>query len=114
MPPPGDYDAALRDVTGVDVTEVAADVYAVYHLYVVMLEERDDVKTRLDCAGIESGIHYPVPLHLQPAYGELGYGVGDFPVAESRARKILSLPMFPELTQEQQDRVVEALTRSIR
>ncbi len=109
-----DYDAALRGVAGVDVTEVAADVYAVYHLYVVMLEGRDDVKTRLDCAGVESGIHYPVPLHLQPAYGELGYGVGDFPVAESRARKILSLPMFPELTQGQQTRVVEALTSSIR
>jgi dTDP-4-amino-4,6-dideoxygalactose transaminase len=85
----------------------------VYHLYVVRLEERDDVKSRLDCAGIESGIHYPVPLHLQPAYGELGYGAGDFPVAERRARTILSLPMFPELTKGQQSRVVKALTQDL-
>ena len=107
------YDAALADVPGVKVTEVHADVCAVYHLYVVMLGQRDDVKAQLDCAGIESGIHYPVPLHLQPAYQGLGYGTGDFPVAERRAGSILSLPMFPELTQEQQSRVVAALKLSI-
>jgi dTDP-4-amino-4,6-dideoxygalactose transaminase len=107
------YDAAFQGVRGVTVTDVAADVYAVYHLYVVMVESRDDVKHRLDCAGIESGIHYPVPLHLQPAYGELGYREGDFPVAERRAGRILSLPMFPELTKAQQTRVVEALARAI-
>jgi dTDP-4-amino-4,6-dideoxygalactose transaminase len=108
-----DYDAALGGVPGVKVTDVRADVYTVFHLYVVMLEDRDDVKSRLECAGIESGIHYPVPLHLQPAYGELGYAAGDFPVAERRATRILSLPMFPELTPGQQRRVVEALTQSV-
>ena len=107
------YDSALSGVPGVRVTDVAADAYAVYHLYVVQVDRRDEVKDRLDYAGVESGIHYPVPLHLQPAYGELGYGTGDFPAAERRAGRILSLPMFPELTREQQARVVEALEQSV-
>lgn len=107
------YDAALDGSSAVKVTAVDADVYAVHHLYVVMVEGRDQTRSRLDCRGIESGIHYPVPLHLQPAYQELGHGVGDFPVAEKRARRILSLPMFPELSPQQQERVVEALTSSV-
>lgn len=105
------YDAALAGVDGVKVTDVDAELYSVYHLYVVMVEDRDEVRTRLDSAGVESGIHYPVPLHLQPAYGELGYGPGDFPAAERRAGDMVSLPMFPELTQAQQARVVEALAQ---
>ena len=79
-----------------------------FHLYVVRLlggdaAFRDTVRERLAAAGVESGIHYPVPLHLQPAYAHLGYRPGDFPVAERLAAEILSLPMFPEITEEQQD-----------
>ena len=66
-----------------------------------MVEDRDGVRERLGEQGVESGIHYPVPLHVQPAYEGLGYSPGDFPVAERRAERILSLPMFPEIDQAQ-------------
>jgi len=82
-------------------------VQHVYHLYVVQVEGRDAVRERLGAEGVQTGIHYPVPLHLQPAYKHLGYGRGDFPVAEAMAARILSLPMFPELTPQQQEYVVE-------
>jgi len=78
---------------------------AVYHLYVVRTRDRDGMMAALKQAGIGSGIHYPVPLHLQKAYVSLGYGEGSFPVAERVAREILSLPMFPQLTTAQQARV---------
>ncbi len=82
---------------------------AVYHLYVVRVPERDRVLGRLKEAGIGAGIHYPIPLHLQPAYRELGYSRGDFPQTEQAADSILSLPIFPEMTEEQVDYVVEQL-----
>jgi dTDP-4-amino-4,6-dideoxygalactose transaminase len=59
--------------------------------------------------GIQTGVHYPVPLHLQPAYRDLGYGVGDFPVAEAVSREVLSLPFFPEMTDQQVEEVAGAL-----
>ena len=64
-------------------------------------------------AGIGTGIHYPVPLHLQKAYSSLGYHAGDFPVAEQSAREIVSLPMFPQLTRDQQERVVAQAMESV-
>ncbi len=79
---------------------------AVYHLYVVRAPDREGAIQHLAEAGIGTGIHYPVPLHLQKAYQELGYQAGDFPVAEKVAPEILSLPMFPGLTAEQQTRIV--------
>src|SRR5208283_3668299 len=78
---------------------------AVYHLYVVRVQERDGFMRQLAEAGIGTGIHYPVPLHLQKAYERLGRRAGDFPVAEKAAQEIVSLPMFPQLTGEQQGRV---------
>ncbi|MEZ4515568.1 MAG: DegT/DnrJ/EryC1/StrS family aminotransferase [Chloroflexota bacterium] len=72
----------------------------VFHLYVVRLEDRETLQERLQEAGIASGLHYPVPIHLQEAYSELGYKEGDFPITEAYAKTILSLPMFPELTDE--------------
>jgi dTDP-4-amino-4,6-dideoxygalactose transaminase len=107
------YDAALAGKQGVTVGERDPDVEAVYHLYVVMVEERDDVRRRLGDLGVESGIHYPVPLHLQPAYAWLGYTAGDFPVAERRAERILSLPMFPEIDESQRMQVVAALDQAV-
>ena len=77
---------------------------AVYHLYVVQVRDRDRVRRQLQEAGVQTGIHYPVPLHLQPAYAHLGYQRGDFPIAEKMAGCILSLPMFPEITAKQQER----------
>jgi dTDP-4-amino-4,6-dideoxygalactose transaminase len=80
---------------------------AVYHLYVVRTADRDGLMDYLKQAGIGTGIHYPIPLHLQKAYAGLNYRAGDFPVAEKAAAAIVSLPMFPQLTAEQQARVVK-------
>jgi dTDP-4-amino-4,6-dideoxygalactose transaminase len=82
----------------------------VYHLYVVQSGERDGLQQHLAAAGVQTGIHYPIPVHLQPAYSSLGYQPGDFPAAERQAARVLSLPMFPELTDEQIVRVAEAIS----
>jgi dTDP-4-amino-4,6-dideoxygalactose transaminase len=77
----------------------------VYHLYVVRVQDREALQANLAEAGIGSGIHYPIPLHLQKAYESLGYKKGDFPVTERIAAEIVSLPMFPQLTHRQQDEI---------
>jgi dTDP-4-amino-4,6-dideoxygalactose transaminase len=82
---------------------------AVYHLYVVRTEDREGLMAHLKEAGIGTGIHYPIPLHLQKAYQSLNYRAGDFPVAEKAAAQIVSLPMFPQLTAEQQARVADGV-----
>ena len=82
---------------------------AVYHLYVIRIDDRDAMIGHLKKTGIGTGIHYPIPLHLQKAYASLNYGLGDFPVAERVAGEILSLPMFPQLTADQQARVAEEI-----
>ena len=82
---------------------------AVFHLYVVQIRNREALQNHLGKAGIGTGIHYPVPLHLQKAYQDLGYRLGDFPVSENAASKILSLPMFPGLTYEQQERIAQTV-----
>ena len=84
---------------------------AVYHLYVVRTEDRESLMSHLKSACIGTGIHYPIPLHLQKAYDSLGYKLGAFPVSEKVASQIISLPMFPQLTLEQQARVVEETMR---
>lgn len=81
----------------------------IYHLYVVESDQRDSVRQRLVQAGIGCDIHYPVPAHLQPAYAELGYTRGALPHTERQAARILSLPMFPELTRDEIERVAAAL-----
>jgi len=81
----------------------------IYHLYVVQLGARDELQKHLAAAGVQTGIHYPVPVHLQPAYRALGKRAGDFPEAERQAARVLSLPMFPELTDEQIAHVAEAI-----
>jgi dTDP-4-amino-4,6-dideoxygalactose transaminase len=82
---------------------------AVYHLYVIRTDDREGLMAHLGKAGIGTGIHYPVPLHLQKAYASLNYSPGDFPVATRVAAEIVSLPMFPQLTADQQARVVEEI-----
>ena len=82
---------------------------AVYHLYVVRSADREGLMEHLKKAGIGTGIHYPIPLHLQKAYKAMGYSVGDFPVTEKAAAEIVSLPMFPQLIEEQQSRVVHEI-----
>ncbi len=82
----------------------------VYYVYALMVEDRDPVQQRLKDAGIATAIHYPIPLHLQPCLADLGYGPGDFPAAERAAKRQLSLPIYPELTNEQVEEVAAALT----
>jgi len=85
----------------------------VYHVYAVRTEGRDQLMQELEQKGIACGVHYPVPVHLQQAYVHLGYGEGAFPVSETIAREFLSLPMYPELTEDQIDFVIESVTEAI-
>jgi dTDP-4-amino-4,6-dideoxygalactose transaminase len=86
---------------------------SVFHLYVVQVVDRGELQRRLDEVGIGTGIHYPVALHVAKAYENLGYHAGEFPVAERAAKHILSLPMFPGLTHQQQDRIVEEVLKAL-
>jgi dTDP-4-amino-4,6-dideoxygalactose transaminase len=81
----------------------------VYHVYAIRVDDRERMQKRLQASGIHTGIHYPVPVHLQPAYADLGYQAGSFPMAEEAAARVLSLPMFPELTPAQQEQVAIAV-----
>jgi len=85
----------------------------VYHVYALGIANRDAVYSALVAAGIGVGIHYPVPVHLQKAYSDLGYCAGDFPVTESLAKQFLSLPIYAELRPEQISRVVSELQRAV-
>lgn len=85
----------------------------VWHLYVVRVPDRDRVLAALDAAGIGAGLHYPAPMHLLPAFADLGLPAGSFPVAERLASQILSLPMYPGITAEQQTRVADALRAAL-
>jgi dTDP-4-amino-4,6-dideoxygalactose transaminase len=85
---------------------------AVYHLYVLQVENREILQSDLAKENIDTGIHYPVPLHLQKAYRTFGYQRGDFPECEKAAERIVSLPMFPELTESDQSRIVNAVVQS--
>lgn len=107
------YDELLEDLPDVVRPRVATGNLHAWHLYVVRVPRRDQVLATLRAAGIEAGIHYPVALHLQPAYANLGYRVGDLPVAEEAARHVLSLPLHPFITHEQQERVVGELRRAL-
>jgi dTDP-4-amino-4,6-dideoxygalactose transaminase len=89
----------------VDAPWTAPWAEPVYHLYVVRSQGREDLQEHLKSAGIASGYHYPVPLHLQPALKDLGYRRGDFPISEQYANEIISLPIFPEMSEQQVDRV---------
>ena len=86
----------------------------VWHLFVVLHPEREHIRRKLEAESIQTGLHYPIPLHLQNAYKHLGYGAGDFPVAERIGRECLTLPLFPEMTEAQQDTVVAAVKEAVR
>jgi dTDP-4-amino-4,6-dideoxygalactose transaminase len=85
----------------------------VYHLYVIQHGHRDALRVRLEARGVQTGIHYPVPIHLQPAYAAHGHQRGDFPVTEWLADRILSLPMFAELTAAQIEYVAESVATAL-
>lgn len=104
------YDALFQDA---DVVSPMARRYCSHacHLYSVQCENRDGLREQLEGQGIMTGIHYPTPAHLQPAYRNLGYREDSFPVAEAAAPRVVSLPLFPELSLENVDRVGEAVRK---
>ena len=104
------YNQLLSKIPGVTLPVEADFARSVYHLYVILVDNRDSLQKFLSEKGIGTGLHYPLPLHLQKAYSHLGYKQGAFPVTESVAKRLLSLPMFPELTREQ----IEYVAQSIR
>jgi dTDP-4-amino-4,6-dideoxygalactose transaminase len=108
------YDELLSDVDAVTCPVALPGNEHVWHLYVVRVPRRDEVLARLHAAGIGAGVHYPIPIHLQRPFRELGHREGDFPVTESAAREILSLPLFPQITAAQQERVVDVLREALR
>jgi dTDP-4-amino-4,6-dideoxygalactose transaminase len=100
------YNQAFAGLDAVATPFEANYARHVYHIYVIRVQERDDVWRSLEEKGIGCAVHYPIPIHLQEACRNLGYRSGAFPVAESLAEEFLSLPMFPELTEDQIEYVV--------
>lgn len=107
----GRYNELLTGKQGITVPHEPAYSKAIYHLYIARVTDREAQMKRLSEAGIGTGLHYPVPLHLQTAYANCGYKQGDFPVTEKVAPEILSLPMFPQLTAAQQQEVAAQLSQ---
>jgi dTDP-4-amino-4,6-dideoxygalactose transaminase len=102
------YDALLVD-SGLKTPAVMPYSRHVYHVYAVRSPQREMLQQKLQEQGIQTGIHYPIPVHLQPAYADLGYQLGDFPHAEAAANEVFSLPMYAELSEEQVKTVSAAL-----
>jgi len=107
------YNEFLSKVDGVTLPVEADFASSVYHLYVILVDDREGLQQFLGDKGIGTGLHYPRPLHLQKAYAHLGYKEGSFPVTESVAKRLISLPMFPELTREQIESVAESIKEFI-
>jgi len=107
------YNRLLKE-SGLGLPQVTPDSTHVYHLYVVRVPLRDQVLGLMQKNGVSVGVHYPIPVHLQPGYRFLGYRKGDFPNAERAAEEVLSLPMYPELQPGQITTVVGALSDALR
>jgi len=105
------YDALLEGI-GVQTPKAMPYNRHVYHVYAVRSPRRDDLQQHLDERGVQTGIHYPIPVHLLAAHADLGHGLGHFPCSEHAANEVLSLPMFPEMTDAQQDIVVNAIRQA--
>ena len=99
----------LLDGTAVRAPRERPGSRHVYHVFAVRIPHRDAQRAALTEAGVQTGVHYPIPLHLQPAYRNLGYARGDFPVAEAASEDVLSLPLYPELTDAQIETVVSVI-----
>lgn len=95
------YNKLLAKVGDIEIPKSSNNVIHVYHLYVIETKSRDRLRDFLLRSGIETGIHYPIPIHLQDPYKKMGFKSGDFPITEEKANNILSLPMFPELTDKE-------------
>jgi len=102
------YSEEMGDLP-VKLPHVSADSQHVFHLYVIQVDRRDQFLKVMQSSDIDCGIHYPRPIHLQPAYARLGYDRGSFPVSESIAERLVSLPIYPEMTDDQVGQVVQAV-----
>ncbi len=107
------YHSAFSGMDEIIAPQTADYSKHVFHVYAIRVKNRDTVMQRLEHKGVGTGVHYPVPVHLQEAYSFLDQGVGSFPVAEEIAQEFISLPMFPELTTEQADYVIDAVADAV-
>jgi len=107
------YNEAFR---GFDIItpRVAENNEHTYHQYTISYKERDNLMRHLETKGIASRVYYPVPLHLQPCYRSLGYSIGSFPASEKAAEEVLSLPIYPELTDENINYIIQTVTDFVR
>jgi dTDP-4-amino-4,6-dideoxygalactose transaminase len=108
------YIERLAGVDGIVLPKVADGCLPVWHLFVIQVDERDRVAEELKQKGVATGLHYPIPLHLQNAYKSMGLAEGALPVTEAYAKRLLSLPMFPELSDEQIDYVCDCLKAAVK
>jgi dTDP-4-amino-4,6-dideoxygalactose transaminase len=108
------YSALLQGIDQIKLPVINEDCLPVHHLFVILVDKRDQIKEELEKVGVSTALHYPVPLHLQKAYSYLGIEEGRFPITEDCSKKLLSLPMFPELSEDEITYVVEKLIRIIK
>jgi len=108
------YDRLLAGIEGIVIPRVADGCQHVYHQYTIRVPKRDKVQKALAEMGIATTVYYPTPIHLQPIYAALGYKAGDLPETEKAAQEVLSLPIYPELTDEQVEQVAQALDQAVR
>lgn len=110
----GFYNQTLRGLPGIQTPVEAADAHHIYHIYAIRVTgDRDAIVKELNQRGIGAGVHYPIPVHLQPAMAHRGWHEGDFPNAEAAANSVISLPMYPEMSIDQLNQVVEELSEII-
>jgi dTDP-4-amino-4,6-dideoxygalactose transaminase len=107
------YDAAFQDTKEIVIPFCPSNLTPVYHIYAIRIQNRDEVMRFLADRGIGCGVHYPVPIHRQEAYRGLGHRPGSFPIAEKCATEFLSLPMFPELSSQQLDYVIQGVKDAV-
>ena len=100
------YTESLKDIPGIVTPYIEPFNTSVYAQYTVQVENRDEVQKKLNEAGIPTAVHYPIPLNLQPAFSQLNQGEGSFPVAERVAKRVMSLPMGPDLGEEMVEKII--------
>jgi len=103
------YNRLLGGVNDIRTPKESSYAKHIYHIYALRTGSRDNLKAFLEKSGVSVGIHYPIPVHLQKSYSDLGYKKGDFPVTEECSGQLLSLPMFPELKKEEIEFVAECI-----
>ena len=104
------YKEKLSHIDFIQVPHIEDDIVSSFHLYVIHLKNRMNLFNHLKDNGVHCGLHYPVPIHLQNAYKNLGYKKGDFPISEKNAKHCLSLPLYPELSMQKLDYIVESIS----